>query len=369
MARSSYLILTCDGGGIRGLVPALLLQQLDKELDLLRRVDLFAGTSTGGVIALGLASEVSISAIVDIYMKKGAEIFKPYRSLAAKPRPTALTKLHRKALSLPADLLHVKYSNEGLKNLISKTYPATTQLGNLKRNALVSTLDLYQTERKAWMPMALTNLPGSKTADVTVLDAALSTSAAPIYFPPHIYTRNGQESAFADGGIFANNPSTLAVASVLASGALKRAGLTSGDIKLLSLGTGFTLDGIPAKNRLPAEWYGILAWLSPITRPPTPQFPLLSALMDGVSNVDAFQCGQLLGNNFRRGNVQLTKTIDLDDYKKVDELRKMTETYMASAEWKEVKRWVARDFVQPSTRGRSRSSTAKSAKISQRRAK
>ncbi len=365
MARSSYLILTCDGGGIRGLVPALLLQQLDKELDLLRRVDLFAGTSTGGVIALGLASEVSISTIVDIYKTKGAEIFKRYRSLGAKTRPKALTKLHRQAMSLPADLFHVKYSNEGLKNLISKTYPAT-QLSNLKRNALVTTLDLYQTERKAWMPMALTNLPGSKTADVTVLDAALSTSAAPIYFPPHIYTRNGQESAFADGGIFANNPSTLAVASVIASGALKRAGLTSGDIKLLSLGTGFTLDGIPAKNRLPAEWYGILAWLSPVTWPPTPQFPLVSALMDGVSNVDAFQCGQLLGNNFRRGNVQLTKTIDLDDYKKVDELRKMTETYMASAEWKEIKQWVARDFVQRSTRAGSRNSTAK---IAQRRAK
>ena len=250
MALSSYLILTCDGGGIRGLVPALLLQQLDKELDLLRRVDLFAGTSTGGVIALGLASEVSISAIVDIYMTKGAEIFKPYKSLAAKTRPKALTKLHRKALSLPADLFHVKYSNDGLKNLIAKTYPAN-KLGDLKRNALVTTLDLYQTERKAWMPLALTNLPGSKTADVTVLDAALSTSAAPIYFPPHIYTRKGQESAFADGGIFANNPSTLAVASVIASGALKRAGLTSGDIKVLSLGTGFTLDGIPPKNLLP----------------------------------------------------------------------------------------------------------------------
>jgi patatin-like phospholipase/acyl hydrolase len=345
MARSSYLILTCDGGGIRGLVPALLLQQLDKELDFLRRVNLFGGTSTGGVIAAGLASEVAIGTIVDIYMTKGAEIFKPFKFLSTEVPPKALTKIHPQALSLPADLLHVKYSNEGLKKLISETYPATKKLSELKRQVLVTTLDLYQTERKGWMPITFTNLPGSKSADVTVLDAALSTSAAPIYFPPHVFSRKGQKHAFADGGIFANNPSTLAMACVISSGSLKRAGLAFQDIKLLSLGTGFTLDGIPPKNLLPPDWYGILAWLSPITRPPTPQLPLVAALMDSVSNIDTFQCGQLLGNNFRRGNVQLTQTINLDDYRKVGELKKMTEAYMASAEWKEIKKWIGREFV------------------------
>jgi len=345
MARSSYLILTCDGGGIRGLVPALLLQQLDQELGFLRRVDLFAGTSTGGVIAAGLASEVAIASIVDIYMTKGAEIFKPFKFLATKARPKALTSLHPQALSLPADLFHVKYSNAGLKKLISQTYPATKKLSELKRQVMVTTLDLYQTDRKGWVPTTLTNLPGSKSADVTVLDAALSTSAAPIYFPPHVFSRKGQKYAFADGGIFSNNPSTLAAASVIASGALKRAGLAFPDIKLLSLGTGFTLDGIPPRNLLPPDWYGILAWLSPITRAPTPQFPLIAALMDSVSDIDSFQCAQLLGNNFRRGNVQLTQTINLDDYEKVDELKKMTEAYMASAEWKEIKQWVGQEFV------------------------
>jgi hypothetical protein len=345
MARSSYLILTCDGGGIRGLVPALLLQQLDKELNFLSRVDLFAGTSTGGVIAVGLASEVAIDGIVNIYMTKGAEIFKPFNFLASKARPRSLTKLHPRALSLPADLFHVKYSNAGLKKLITQTYPATKKLSQLKRRVMVTTLDLFQTERNGWMPMTLTNLPGSTTADVTVLDAALSTSAAPIYFPPHVYTRKGKKHAFADGGIFANNPSTLATASVIASGTLKRAGLAFPDIKVLSLGTGFTLDGIPPKNLLPPDWYGILAWLSPITLPPTPQLPLVAALMDSVSNINTFQCSQLLGNNFRRGNVQLTQTINLDDYQKVGELKRMTEAYMASAEWKEIMQWVGKEFV------------------------
>jgi len=345
MPRSSYLILSCDGGGIRGLIPALLLQQLDKELNFLSRVDLFAGTSTGGVIAAGLASEVSISAIVDLYMTKGAEIFKPFTFLAAKPRPKALTSLHPQALSLPADLFHVKYSNAGLKKLISQTYPATKTLSQLKRKVMVTTLDLFQTNRKAWVPTTFSNLSGSNSGDVTVLDAALSTSAAPIYFPPHVFTRKGQKLACADGGIFANNPSTLAAATVIASGTLKRAGLAFPDIKLLSLGTGFTLDGIPPKNLLPPDWYGILAWLSPITQQPTPQLPLIAALMDSVSDLNSFQCSQLLGNNFRRGNVQLTQTINLDDYQKVGELKKMTEAYMASAEWTEIKQWVGQEFI------------------------
>ena len=345
MPRSNYLILSCDGGGIRGLIPALLLQQLDKELGFLSRVDLFAGTSTGGVIATGLASEVSISTIVDIYLTRGSEIFKPFKFLAGKPRPKALTTLHPQALSLPADLFHVKYSNAGLKKLISDTYPATKTLSQLKRKVMVTTLDLFQTERKAWVPTTFSNLSGSKSGDVTVLDAALSTSAAPIYFPPHVFSRKGQNFACADGGIFANNPSTLATASVIASGTLKRAGLAFPDIKVLSLGTGFTLDGIPPKNLLPPDWYGILAWLSPLTLPPTPQLPLIAALMDSVSDIDSFQCSQLLGNNFRRGNVQLTQTINLDDYQKVAELKKMTEAYMASAEWKEIKQWVGQEFI------------------------
>jgi patatin-like phospholipase/acyl hydrolase len=349
MAQSSYLILSCDGGGIRGLVPALLLQQLDSELDFLNRVDLFAGTSTGGVIATGLACDIDISSIVDVYMTKGADIFKPYsfwsKTRTKKDIPKKVKSLHPRASVLSGDLLHVKYTNAGLKKLVGKTYPGTQKLSDLKRQVLVTTLDLYQTQRKAWMPTILTNLPNSTTADFTVLDAALSTSAAPVYFPPHIFVKDGVKRAFADGGIFANNPGTLAVASVLALGAPTRNTLTANNIKLLSLGTGFTLDGIPASNLLPQFWYGVLAWLSPITRTPTPQFPLISALMDSVSDIDTFQCANILGDNYRRGNVQLTQPIELDEYQKVDELKKMTEAYMAGPEWAEIKQWVGRQFV------------------------
>lgn len=344
MAESNYLILTCDGGGIRGLISALLVQQLDQELDFLKRVNLFAGTSTGGLIALGLASGVPISTLVDIYMTRGAEVFKPYPSFSPVP-PPSLTNIYPRAAALPVDLLHVKYTDEGLKKLVKQIFPADKTLRELNRKVLVTAFDLYHAEQKAWTPISLTNLPGSKTSDIRVLDAALSTCGAPVYFPPHVFEHNGTQRAFVDGGVYANNPSTLAAASVIASGTLKRRGLAFENIELLSLGTGFTLDGIPPKNLLPPEWYGVLAWMSPITLPPTPQFPLLPLLMDGVSDIDTFQCRQILGNNFRRGNVQLTQPISLDDYQKVGELKKMTEQYMATAEWQEIKQWIGKEFV------------------------
>lgn len=344
MSQSDYLILTFDGGGIRGLISALLVQQLDQELGFLKRVDLFAGTSTGGLIALGLASGVPVPTLVDIYMTRGAEVFKPYAYISPGP-PPALVRRYPQAAALPVDLLHVKYTDEGLKKLIKQTFPAAKMLRELNRKVLVTAFDLYDVERKVWAPISLTNLPGSKTSDIRVLDAALSTAGGPVYFPPHVFQHNGKKRALVDGGVYANNPSMLAAASVMASGTLKRRGLAFENIKLLSLGTGFTVDGIPTKNLLPPEWYGVLAWMSPITLPPTPQFPLLEVLMQGVSDIDTFQCRQILGDNFRRGNVQLKEPIDLGDYQKVGELKKWTEAYMATAEWQEIKQWIGREFV------------------------
>lgn len=344
MAQSNYLILTCDGGGIRGLISALLIQQLDAELGLLKRVNLFAGTSTGGLIALGLASGVPIADIVDIYLTKGAEVFKPYPSFAAEP-PAALTKIYPEAAALPVNLLHVKYTDQGLAKIVKKTFPADKMLRELSRKVLVTSLDLYDAQVKAWSPVSLTNLPGSKTSDIKVLDAALSTCGAPVYFPPHVFDHNGTKRALVDGGVYANNPSMLAAATAISSGTLKRRGLAFENIKLLSLGTGFTLDGMPLKTMLPAAWYGVLAWMSPLTLPPTPQFPLLPLLMNSVGDIDTFQCQQILGNNFRRGNVQLQEPIELDDYQKVGLLKLWTDAYMASPEWAEIKEWIGNEFI------------------------
>jgi patatin-like phospholipase/acyl hydrolase len=70
MTEATYRILACDGGGIFGVITAKLLQALDRSV--LDNIDLFAGTSTGSIIALGLASGVSIDTILDLYSSEQA---------------------------------------------------------------------------------------------------------------------------------------------------------------------------------------------------------------------------------------------------------------------------------------------------------
>jgi patatin-like phospholipase/acyl hydrolase len=85
MTHTTYRILSCDGGGIRGVITAKLLQALDPSV--IKNIDLFAGTSTGSIIALGLASGVPIDTIVELYSSQNAcsKIFQPYLPLAVRP--------------------------------------------------------------------------------------------------------------------------------------------------------------------------------------------------------------------------------------------------------------------------------------------
>ena len=81
-----YRILACDGGGIFGVITAKLLQSLDRSV--LDNIDLFPGTSTGSIIALGLASGVSIDTIFELYSSEQAcsQIFQPYLPQADRNR-------------------------------------------------------------------------------------------------------------------------------------------------------------------------------------------------------------------------------------------------------------------------------------------
>ena len=75
--KRRFRILSIDGGGIKGLIPATLLSEIQKHIDgpIWSYFDLICGTSTGGIIALGLGIEKSIAEIADLYAKLGSEIF------------------------------------------------------------------------------------------------------------------------------------------------------------------------------------------------------------------------------------------------------------------------------------------------------
>ena len=343
--NSNYLIMSCDGGGIRGLITALLIQDLNDSVGILDKVDLFAGTSTGGLLSVALAHGVPIETLVDMYMTKGAEIFDPYKPEHADHHilKKALQEIEYKLL--PSWLTHVKYNNTGLANILSEFYNNDLTLADLEKHVFATTFQLFDETAKRWMPIYMSNLPKSPTADIKALDASLCTSAAPLYFPPH--KASTAAGYCVDGGVFANNPSLYAFSTVMGSGILKQQGKNFDNIRVLSLGTGVTKAGITGEqiDKIGPLDYGAIAWLYPVATDTTPAFPLLEILMDGAMEVDTAQSKQVLGDHFARGNVLMSADISMDDYTKVDQLKQMADDYMATSEWQHIKDWVKTNFV------------------------
>lgn len=290
---SKYRIMTFDGGGVRGALTAVILERLAQGYPaLFDKVELFAGTSTGSLIALGLAHGIKPNELVQLYSQKNGEfIFSPAHNPLVRP----------------------KYDHTHLKELLQSVFPPDLQLKDLKRKVLLPSFKITCPDCKAWRPVFFNNLASSATQDEFVVDVALASCAAPVYFPSY--------QNHIDGGVIANNPSTAAIA--LAKD--RKAGNQDiNSIYLLSFGTGF----ISHKISVDTEHWGAFQWLFSSPSP----FPLLSVLSEGVVEADAHFSSQLLGpGQYCRLNPVLSEPIGLDEYKKIPELVKLGREYDLNA--------------------------------------
>ena len=372
---TNYNIISCDGGGIRGLITAMLLQDLVQNPpagssgNILSNVNLFAGTSTGGIIALGLACGVPISSLVGIYDSSSdcSTIFTPY----TPPSGTTSTAIARLRLSSPQatssflcellpDLCYVEYTNTGLYKLVSSTLStqAQTVLADLTQSVLVATFRISNTSNNPWGPLALTNLPNVGYSNLAVIDAAMCTSAAPLYFPPYGVPPANPTMWCCDGGVFANNPSAFVLANVLESQILQQQKKELSNVMMLSLGTGVTTDYVPSSDINPVDDWGMAAWINPAATAPEPTYPLLAAMFDGQSQIADFESANFLGGNYRRANPTLPITINLDDCAAIgtandctgsaaNTLTCVAQNYInsSSSGWSEIKQWAYDNFV------------------------
>jgi patatin-like phospholipase/acyl hydrolase len=347
----AYCILSCDGGGIRGLLPSLLIQQLSSDIPaFLGNVGLYAGTSAGGLVSLGLASSVPVANIVSLFENNGSQIFTPFSSGASAIN----TAKFRAALEarvaaasgdswfdwviahieeIVTEIVYVKYNNTGLQALLTKLLPGTP-LNKLSNRVMVTTFQLNDPATGNWAPITISNFPNDPAGVTYPVDAALSTSAAPTYFPPYQHPTFGY---CVDGGVYANNPGCMAIAAALNSG------VALSDIVMLSVGTGANPENVQVSP--PPTNYGSLMWMLPIALNSTPASPIVSILTDGVASADAFICQQLLGSNFRRLQVPLSSAVPLDDYQAVPLLKSAATAYMNAPAWSETRCWVEKTFV------------------------
>ncbi|HZB92435.1 MAG TPA: CBASS cGAMP-activated phospholipase [Stellaceae bacterium] len=202
-------ILTIDGGGIKGVFPAALLAEIEEGLGapIYDYFDLIAGTSTGGIIAMGLALGETAGELLQLYKEHGPAIF-PARPLTSNLRR----------------LLRAKYSLEPLRVALEEAF-GDRRVGDCRKRLLVPALDLA-TER-VYIYKTAHHPSFVRDYRVAAVDVGLATVAAPTYFPIHL----SEEGAYVDGSLWARNP--LALAVVEAIGVL---GWAREDIRVLSLG-------------------------------------------------------------------------------------------------------------------------------------
>ncbi|HEY9802770.1 MAG TPA: patatin-like phospholipase family protein [Leptolyngbyaceae cyanobacterium] len=282
-AQPKYKILAIDGGGIRGIIPAFLLAEIERRTQkpIFSLFDLIAGTSSGGILALGLTkprltteisdnppqAEYSAEDLIQLFLEYGVEIF--YEPL-----------LERLLGPLEDIFLQPKYPSKS-KAEILKHYFGDAPLENNLKEVFVTSYDIEQR-----VPIFFTNKLEKQQIDsknfrklcggFSLLDAALATSATPTYFAPHRIASTQNTNGFytlIDGGVFANNPAHLAILEAqITSKRQAHKVLNTEDILVVSLGTG-SLTSVYPYNEV-KNW-GLLQWGR----------PLLNIVFDGGSEV------------------------------------------------------------------------------------
>ncbi len=194
----AFQILSLSGGGFLGLYTITVLSELERILGrpIASSFDLLAGTSVGGIIVLGLASEQPAAKIKTSFEHNGARIF--------SERPAPRTRL-AEAKDFLRSVMSSKYDGQWLRRTIVDVVGEETLIGELKHPVLVPTVNL--TKGKPQIFKTPHHPDFKRDHRLRVVDIALATSAAPTYFP---IAEIGDE-LFADGGLYANSPDLIAL--------------------------------------------------------------------------------------------------------------------------------------------------------------
>ena len=280
-------VLCIDGGGIRGLIPALVLAEIERRTGrrIAELVDLVAGTSSGGILACGLTRPgpdgrplYSAQQLAGIYVEEGPRIFR--RSLL-------------KRIFSVEGWVDERYEDDGLNAALAR-YLGDARLSGALVDVLVTAYDI--SDRFAFF-FRSARARSDPAYDFPLVQVARATGAAPSYFEPAEVTdvAGARTYPLIDGGVFAVNPSMCAYADVVAAGRVEELEL------MLALGTG---EQTRAYTFEQTRWWGQLEWARPV----------LDMVFDGVADTIDFEAGALMGDRYVRLQTELNvASDDLDD--------------------------------------------------------
>lgn len=208
-----FRILSLDGGGIKGAFTASVLATLERSTGkrFIDHFDMIAGTSTGGIIAIGLAMGISAAEIRDFYVKHGPTIF-PATGLRGKFW----------------QLFKPKYSHAPLREALNEIL-GERRFGDAHTRLVIPTYDANSS--RIYVMKTAHDPRFVREIDARAVDVAMATSAAPTYFQAAAFPHQ-PGSSYVDGGVWANCPAMVGVTEALAF--LGQSGAT---IDVMSVGT------------------------------------------------------------------------------------------------------------------------------------
>jgi patatin-like phospholipase/acyl hydrolase len=247
---SGRRILSIDGGGIKGALPIGFLARVEEVTGerIVDHFDLIAGTSTGGIIAIGLGLGLPASDILAFYRNDGAEVFDDNDTSNMPRWRDRLRARCRNALGRGVrrvrQVVAPKHSPKRLREALERVF-GKKMLGESVTRLVIPA---YHPDRRTVYVFKTSHHQRFEVDHRTsAVDVALATAAAPTYFPAH---RVPSGACLVDGGIWANNPTGLAV--VEAIGVL---GWDRSNLRVLSLGCTDEVLIPDPRHRDPTTWY------------------------------------------------------------------------------------------------------------------
>ncbi|WP_460227916.1 CBASS cGAMP-activated phospholipase [Aurantivibrio infirmus] len=308
-------VLALSGGGYRGLFTAQVLDQLEQSTGrkITDQFDLIAGTSIGGIIALGLADGRRPSEIVEIFRKNGGVIFN-------SPDNKFMYYLR----SMFKASFSTLYKNDGLTVVLKELF-GEKQLKDLKHAFAIIPAARASTGKPKFFKTPH-NDDFYTDLNIPVVDVGLATSAAPVYFPMHYV--EADNTRYLDGGLVGNAPGLFGYIE-----AITRLNAEPENVRVLSIGT---LSGKPCVSEKTTPSPRLNYWLNPLN----------PRLLDLVFSIQEHQTHNMLKILLQERYAQIDTTVSLEASKDIglDKKDKAAQTALLSRANEEAANFVNTKF-------------------------
>ncbi len=293
-------ILSIDGGGIRGIIPACTLVALEQTTGTLTRecFDYVAGTSTGALIAAAVAVGIPAAQILEIYTDRSKQIFTPGPPVSTVKRLTA----------------GYMYNPANIQKVLKSVFGASANwtLNDSPIGLLITAKDI---DTHPWYFTRDNPKNAGTTGKLGLIDCAVASASAPTYFKPWAVEMNGLQTTLVDGGVgVTGNPVYEACVE-----AFYYDYFTPADTKVVSLGTGY----FPASGKTPCGLLGWLGWT-------------VDTLLDAPEDQQTEIVNRHWPGIMKRFDWKLPQKIDMADTGSIDLLVSFGTQAAAGMDWKSI---------------------------------